>query len=342
MTHQYKALTSTWGYFPLENWSVITIRGDDRASFLHNMCTQEICKRQPGNGCELFLTNVKGHVIAHAYLQVGENSLRLLTVPGQASAIMAHLDRYIFREDVVLVDETNRWSSLIVLGPEAATQFAGLTESQHPTHFSALNQPWQHTQLILAGNQPNLPPWEVARTDWLHVPSYLLQIPSNLPEASQDQAVACQSQHGPPSDIYETLESAGAYLCGKAAWTTLRVESGLPLWGIDFSQENLPQEVARDEQAICFHKGCYLGQEIIARIDALGHVNRKITTLRFAGEEVPESGTSLLSEGKQIGSVTSACWSPKWECPLALAMVRRGLNAPGTQLESMVGTASVL
>jgi folate-binding protein YgfZ len=342
LAHQYQRLTSTWGYYPLENWSVITLQGDDRASFLHNMCTQEILKRHPGSGCEFFLTDVKGHVIAHAYLQVGENSLRLLTAPGQASMIMDHLDRYIIREDVVLVDESNCWTSLIVLGSKSAFQLANLAESQHPTLLSALRQPWQHTQLILTGHPSNLAPWEVAQTDWLHIPCYLLQIPIHLPGSSQSEPDTSRSPERATAEICHTLNSTGAYLCDKTAWSALRIESGLPLWGIDFNQDNLPQEVARDEQAISFHKGCYLGQETIARIDALGHVNQQITTIQFAGKEVPDPGTSLLAKGKKIGTVTSSCWSPHWNRPLALAMVRRGFNAPGTQLESAVGTASVL
>ena len=335
LAHSYQRLTATWGYFPLENWSVVTIKGDDRASFLHNLCTQEILQQQPGAGCELFLSDVKGHIIAHVYLQVEENSLRLLTVPDQATTIMDHLDRYIIREDVVLTDETNGWNSLVVLGPEAAPQLAGLADNRHATPLPVLQQPWQHTPLILAGDHPKLPPCEVTRTDWLHVPCYLLQFPTNPPEFSQPQ-------DDPSINIYQVFEAAGAHCCGNSTWTTIRIESGLPLWGIDFNQENLPQEVARNELAISFHKGCYLGQETIARIDALGHVNRQITTLRFDGKDMPEPGTPLLAEGKQIGTVTSTCWSPHENSPLALAMVRRGFNAPGTQLESTVGAASVL
>jgi folate-binding protein YgfZ len=340
LTHHYQTLTTTWGYFPLENWTVLTIRGDDRASFLHNMCTQEIRQRAPGHGCELFLTDVKGHVIAHSYLQVEEDCLRLLAVPGQATVIIAHMDRYIIREDVILADETSRWDSLLVLGPEAMTRLPALAIDQRPTSITAFHQPWQHTQWVPTQNRPKDSPWEVAQTDWLHVPCYLLQAPSDRLATSLAQQNL--SQQRPPAGICQVLETAGAQPCNAMVWTALRIESGLPLWDVDFNQTNLPQEVARDSQAISFNKGCYLGQETIARIDALGHVNQQLTTIRFDGEKVPDVGMILRAEGKQVGTVTSACWSPCWNRPLALAMVRRGFNTPGTRLESAIGTAAVL
>jgi len=334
-TRQYQRLTATWGIFPLKNWTVITIRGADRTSFLHNMCTQEIRQRAPGHGCELFLTDVKGHLIGHLFLQVGDHELRLLAVPGQASAILQHLDRYIIREDVVLADETGQWSSLLVLGREAGTRLTGLAENGPPEGLSILKQPWQSTRLVPANNPSERPFWQVARTDWLKVPCYLLQAPANLPGSSPIQP-------GPPAEICQALAAAGAQHCSTAVWNALRIESGLPLWNVDFSQANLPQEVARNEQAISFRKGCYLGQETIARIDALGHVNRQLTTLRFDGHQIPGIGTPLRAKDKQVGTVTSACWSPAWNGPLALAMVGSDQQAPGTPMDSEVGTASVL
>ena len=89
-------------------------------------------------------------------------------------------------------------------------------------------------------------------------------------------------------------------------------------------------------------KGCYLGQETVARIDALGHVNRTLVGVRFVGPDVPPPGCPLSAEGAVVGEVTSAAYSPRLAVPLALAFVRRGHNAPGTPLESPVGDAEVV
>lgn len=115
-------------------------------------------------------------------------------------------------------------------------------------------------------------------------------------------------------------------------WNALRIESGWPLFGVDFDGANLPQEVGRDSQAISFRKGCYLGQETIARIDALGHVNKRLATVKFAGDEPPTPGAEVTADGQTVGHITSACWSPKLGSPIALAMLRRGHNDPGAKL----------
>jgi folate-binding protein YgfZ len=126
------------------------------------------------------------------------------------------------------------------------------------------------------------------------------------------------------------------------AFTAARIEAGFPLFGVDFGEENFPQEVGRDPVAISFTKGCYLGQETVARIDALGHVNQRIAGVRFFGSDVPMNGTKLTLQGKEVGVVTSAAFSPKLGAPLALSMVRREANSPGTRLGSAIGECEVV
>jgi tRNA-modifying protein YgfZ len=144
-----------------------------------------------------------------------------------------------------------------------------------------------------------------------------------------------------PSVMQEALTS-GAAKCGAEAFNALRIEAGTPLFGVDFNTENLPQEIGRDELAISFTKGCYLGQETVARIDALGHVNRSIVGVRFAGPNVPPVGLELTCGEDSAGRVTSASVSPQFESPLALAMVRRPWNSPGTRLDSAAGACEVI
>jgi folate-binding protein YgfZ len=130
--------------------------------------------------------------------------------------------------------------------------------------------------------------------------------------------------------------------CQMAAFESLRIEAGMPLFGVDFDDNNFPQEVDRDRQAISFTKGCYLGQETVARIDALGHVNQKLVGVQFSGSQVPAVGTELSLGDKTVGQVTSATFSPRLNAPLALAMLRREANAVRTRLESPVGACEVV
>ena len=144
------------------------------------------------------------------------------------------------------------------------------------------------------------------------------------------------------SVVVRNLMTEGCVIAGRLAFEAARIEAGLPQYGIDFNEENLPQEVGRDREAVSFTKGCYLGQETVARIDALGHVNQRLVGVRFFRRDVPSGGTELTREGRAVGSVTSAAFSPKLNAPLALAMVRREANSPGTRLESAIGECEVV
>jgi folate-binding protein YgfZ len=138
------------------------------------------------------------------------------------------------------------------------------------------------------------------------------------------------------------LGENGFIAVGQEAFTAARIEAGAPLFGVDFDETNLPQEVGRDRQAISFTKGCYLGQETVARIDALGHVNQRLVGVRFLRSEVPKAGAELSRHGALVGRMTSATFSPKLATPLGLAMVRREANSAGTRLESAMGDCEVI
>jgi folate-binding protein YgfZ len=126
------------------------------------------------------------------------------------------------------------------------------------------------------------------------------------------------------------------------AFSALRVESVWPLFGVDFDDSNLPQEIDRDKRAISFTKGCYIGQETVARIDALGHVNKKIVLVKFAGDKVPPVGSELTKDGQPVGTISTSCWSPKFAAPAAIAFVKRGSNEASTKLESEFGECEVV
>jgi folate-binding protein YgfZ len=130
--------------------------------------------------------------------------------------------------------------------------------------------------------------------------------------------------------------------CGTAAVEAARIAAGAPLWGREITDTNLPQELNRDAKLISFTKGCYLGQETVARIDALGHVNRLLVGLRAAGKDVPAIWAELQSEdGKAIGAVTSATFSHRLGGAIALGYVRRALAVPGSVVQSAVGPLTV-
>jgi len=322
--NDYEALTSGCGFVGLKNWSTVTLTGEDRHSFLHNICTNDIRRLSTGEGCEAFCTDVKGKIVAHVFVLAQEDRLELLTVPEQAGALIAHLDRYIICEDVQLHDRSSEVCWTLVCGTEAGEVLDKAAGNVAGSVTAALENPWQQISCIVGEAACHL-----TRCDLFWSPSFLLRC-----------------TYGELAGVEQSLQAGGAKSCSAAALTCLRIESGLPFFGSDFTGANLPQEVDRDSLAISFNKGCYLGQETIARIDAMGHVNQKVVVVKWTGSAIsgegPELGLDLTSAEKSVGKVTSGCWSPRWKAPLALATVRRGSNAIGTELASELGPATLV
>ena len=311
----YMALFRGVGLADFRSRTRIEMTGEDRAGFLHNLCTNDIRKLAPGNGCEAFLTNVQGKTLSHVCVFCFEEFLLLETVSGQASFLLAHLDKYHIRERVEVIDRSDNWDALMVAGADAESWLS----SMMPSPLSS--PPLSCAKTTLAG-QPGM----CARFD-LVGPNGLLVVYERDEEPS----------------LKDRLVEEGAVPCPAASVEAARIEAGWPLFGVDITDQNLPQEVARDERAISFVKGCYLGQETVARIDALGHVNKKLAGVRFDTQQIPQAGTPLLAADEaEVGSVTSAAWSPRLDAPLALAYVRRGNGNPGTRLSSPGGPAEVV
>ncbi|MCG8448432.1 MAG: hypothetical protein MI725_02480 [Pirellulales bacterium] len=309
----YDAFTTGHGAIALSDWSVITLFGEDRARFLHNMCTNDILRLNNGEGCEAFCTDVKGKIVAHVIVLVLDKHVELLTAPGQAEKIIFHFERYVIREDVVIRNATDECCWVLFSGAKSKD----FLETFASDNLAALEHPWQCVQTQF-GDADGV----VTRAGLIWPPSYLIRLPRRQGASLLPKEVVLSDD--------------------RTIWNTLRLESSFPLYGVDFDSAHLPQEVDRNEVAISFNKGCYLGQETVARIDALGHVNRRLCLVRLAGSEVPQPGLKLLAGDKEVGEVTSSCWSPRYQAPLALASIRRGSNTTGYELDSQQGKATII
>jgi folate-binding protein YgfZ len=314
MLRQIDALRRGVGVADVSDRTRIEITGNDRLTFLNGFCTNDIKSLAVGGGCEAFVTNVKGKVLGHVFVFRTDQSLVLDGAAGQAERIIPHLNRYIIREDVELCEsarETGEW----LLGGEAAPALLDqLTDGEIPALLLS------HTTCRLGGV-----PVGIYRAPLLTEPAFLISCPR--PDASQ---------------IRDALLAAGAVECGADALEIRRVEAGFPSYGRDIDEDNLPQEVNRDAQAISFTKGCYLGQETVARLDSRGHVNRMLCGLRWELQQVPVAGEALVVNGQVVGRITSSVWSPRVEAPLTLAYVRREYAAVGSRMETELGIAEVV
>lgn len=311
---EYEALVHGAAVVDLGCRTRLELTGDDRASFLHNLCTNEIRKLTAGSGCEAFLLNVQGRILGHVLIFCRERSLLLETVSGAAQSLANHLEHYHIREAVEIHDRGESWGELFLAGPRAEQLIVRLIDVTPPTlHLSGIDRE-------VSGDWFSL--W---RIDLGSLQGFLIFYPASK-----------------RSSLWELFVSAGARPCGSSALETARIEAGWPLYGEDISERNLPQEVNRDQQTISFVKGCYLGQETVARIDALGHVNKRLVRLKVDSREVPSRGMPLSRGGAVVGEITSACFSPRLHAPLALAYVRCGVDTPGSRLESAAGPCQVV
>ena len=120
----------------------------------------------------------------------------------------------------------------------------------------------------------------------------------------------------------------------------MRIEAGTPIFGQDITPDNLPQEVGRDAKAISFVKGCYLGQETVARIDALGHVNKILRGWTMDGKELPVPLAKIEAEGKSVGVVTSSAFSKKRGCVVGLGYIRTAHAREGAEVRIATGAAA--
>lgn len=307
---QYEALTQGAGFAPLSR-AQVALAGADRAPLLHKFLTQDVVGKQPGEGSEGFLCNVQGRIVGYVYFFVEDDRIVLDTSAGEATPLMNHLDRYIIREDVTLHDLSTERQEWLVAGKEAGGLLMRLTGTAPPQAM------YSHLTASIAEHEVQL-----RRVPFGGADSYFVTAPAVAAEA-----------------IAAALAEAGAVACDAEVVEALRIESATPLYGIDITVDNLPQEVDRDAQAIHFRKGCYLGQETVARIDALGHVNKKLRLVKFAQQQEIPAQLELSVGEKVVGRVTSSAWSPRHQAPLALAYIRREHLAAGTQFSSAAGPA---
>lgn len=314
---EYTAAVSGAALFDLSHWTQLELAGSDRAKFLHNFCTNDIKELAAGSGCQAFLTNVQGKLLAHLFVYAGDAALHLIAAPGTAERIIKHLSRYQINEEVTFRDVSGERGLLLVAGPGAGVMLRDIGCDVQPFVDGQHRQfPWASSEL------------RIFRNDFLRLSGYFVSATAEALDA-----------------FAATVIRAGAVRAGAAVFHSLRIGAGFPLYGVDLSDANLAQEANLTAQAISFAKGCYLGQEPIARIDALGHVNQQFRILRMTDGPVPVPGTEVLTaddEPRKIGQITSAALNYGTGSPVALALMKRNYDTPGLAVGVPVGGQTIV
>lgn len=306
--------------FPSLTW--IDFLGADRAKVLGNLTTNQIARLEIGTGRESFITDVRGKSLGHGLFFAMDDRIRLVTVAHQFERLTEHVDRYVIREEVRFENATSSLHVVFWPGIHGArlSRLLNLPISEIATSGNSGSKLLQWVPIVgddFAGYAYQVP--------WTRESDWLLAVPSEQAESLEAWLVARDILPGHESIMH----------CG-------RIGNRYPWFGVDCDENNLPQEMDRDSQTIDFRKGCYLGQETIARLDAMGQVQKKLTLWQFEGATVPPRGAELRVGEKVVAIVTSAAYCFAHGAPLALAMARRSHFAPGSQADTPWGKATVI
>ncbi len=281
--------------------SRLELMGPDRARFFGGMTTAAVEGLRPGAGRFGFITDRRGRILASAAALALEDRLWLEIPKGRGRRIIEHLGGYVVTDRVEILP-LGDMASVRIAGPKSAEFLADLGASE----ALDLTEAWSHAQVELLHCQTRL-----VREGHGAAPAFSLW---------QSSAIAPL--------MADDLVEAGLRRVGRDATEALRIERGHPLWGVDYDDANLPQETGI-EGAVDYEKGCYLGQEIVARLHYRGHPARRMCRLGFEPGRLPTAGAEIEFEGRTVGTVTSVSRSPREDAAIGLALLpRRAVEAP--------------
>ena len=281
---QYRALREEAAYLPRERAALI-VSGPDAAEYLQGQLTNDIEGLEREEGCYAALLDRKGHLQADMRLLRLENGEIWVDLePGPAPAVLTHLRTYSIGREVEVEAVSERRAITSLIGPRAP-ELAGF-DGIGPEHAQRFRE-WDGTDVLAVAT---------------------------------DVGIDLITRGDTAANLAELLEAAGAVRVSEAAAEIIRVESGRPRFGVDMGPESMPAEAGITERAVDFEKGCYIGQEPVARLHYRGKPNRALRGLRLSGPA--EAGDPLVLGEKEVGKVGTACLSPALG-PIALAIVRR-------------------
>ena len=304
----YEAATRNVGLIERSDRALLVVRGADRAAWLHNLVTHEVKKLSPGQGNYAFATNVKGRVLFDLNLLVQPEAIWLDIERDHLTPARTHLERYIITEDVTIDDQTEHALRLALTGPACATLAERLGLSTLP-EMGQLDS----AAIEIAGHDVT-----AFRHDFAGLPGV--------------EIIALDGD--PTGRLRAAVQEAGASLgladVSPDTAEVLRIEAGRPGMGGELDGEVLPAETGQVDRAVSYHKGCYLGQEIVERMRSRGSLARQLVGFRIDGATVPAPGVTVSASDSEVGRITSACQSPAAGGPIALGYVRSAKAAPGT------------
>jgi folate-binding protein YgfZ len=301
LSAEYRAAREAVALFDRSMLGKVSVTGRDRQSFLQGMLTNDVKALQPGQGAPAAFLDAHGKVMALLVVYAATDRVLIELPAHMTEKTLRTLDRYLISEKADFEAVDDAFVILGLQGPRARALLEGL-----------------------AGVALDLAPYAHAEVSITGAPVRVINRPEGPGPGFHCWVAA---EHG--AALRGALAAAGAVAAGMDTLEVLRVEAGQPWYPQDVDDSVILPET-RLESLVSYTKGCYIGQETVARVKYRGHVNRALSGLVVEGERVPETGARLIAEGKEIGRVTSAVRSVALGRPIALGYVRREHFAPGS------------
>lgn len=347
---EYASIRQRVGIMHLPQRGLLELRGADVKDFLHRLLTQDINGMTGGMTRRSFQLNQKGRIIADLYIHHGDESTWLEGDRFDLPAVAQTLDAKLFGEDVTITDFADQRVHFALHGPASAALLEALADDKAGPQRVAGMPDTTHVLTLLGEAKTS-----VTRRDTCGVLGLMLFVPTDhatkvyqaLLDAAGFELDAPDPNEDPDGAADAAMrrrQSLRGRPIGWQALNTARIEAGSPLFHIDFGPDSLPAEVGPSlfERAVSLKKGCYLGQEIVARMHSLGHPKRVLVGFEVAGGELPVAGTQVLPEdgdtSKIIGGVTSSTHSALLgHKAIGFAVIKWGFHEAGTAVRVPVG-----
>jgi folate-binding protein YgfZ len=316
---EYAALRETVALLDTNYRAFFSFTGPDRQRYVNAILTSNVRDLKTGQGTVGLLLNPQGHILAEVEIYLLGGSILACSHAMIRERTLSTFDKFIIMDDVTLEDVTASIGTLDIAGPRAAALLAELGV----TNF--MEVPILAHKEVLFGAIP----FRAVRRELAG-------------DAAATLIVGREHLHALWRELAERVRIHAGAPSGMEAFNSIRLECGTPWFGHDYDDKQSPHEAGLEHSHISYEKGCYTGQEIVERVRSRGHVNRRLTELRFSSTEAPASGTKLLLGENEVGIITSAAFSPTLGQSIGLGYLRREHSVIGTKLDASGIPAEVI
>lgn len=311
MVREYWAARHNVALIDRSHLGRLELRGADAKDLLERLSTNKLADLAAGQGRWSILTTPKGRIIDRLLVAQAPDYLLVITSPGTSETVASWIERYTISEDASTVDVGDRFGMLGVVGPESTRLLSSLAEAD----FHSL--PTCNSTVIDLKGVEIL----VVRSDPVGTEGYDLIVENDQVEGA-----------------WTILRTLGAMPVGQLALEVLRIEAGIPRYGHELGEQYNPLEAGLLDD-VSFTKGCYVGQEVVARLNTYMKVKQFLMGIKLTGQEAPPRGSPIFAGGQQVGHITSAAWSFGSALTLGMAYVARDHARPDEGVAVELGSS---